>query len=123
MESDRIKRGRISLDRALAYLEEARKVSDAEPLEEVVRRINRGFAHLWLGDDCVGVTEFTPMSLHIWLAGGDLKELLDMLPDVESFARFHGVNRVEFGGRKGWFRLFKRYGYVQEGDEMVKVLS
>lgn len=91
-------------------------------MAEVMKRVAESRAHLWLGVDCAGITEYSPTGLHIQYAGGSLSGLLAMREDVESFARLSGCKRVELAGRKGWFRLFRRFGYVQEGDEMVKAL-
>lgn len=91
-------------------------------VDEVITRIQQGTAHLWTAETATGVTEYDGKDLHIWLAGGKLSGLLAMLPSVESFARVSACNRVILGGRKGWRRVFLRFGYEPQGNDMVKVL-
>lgn len=98
-------------------------MGQAEPIEEIQRRVLEGTAHLWPGDGCAGVTEYIPgPALHIWLAGGSLKGLLAMRESVEAFARASGCKWVELDGRRGWARVFDRFGYSRDGTRMVKAL-
>lgn len=48
---------------------------------------------------------------HIFLAGGDLKELVDMHDDVISMARALGCSRLSLAGRPGWERALKAHGW------------
>jgi len=106
-------------DHALRYLPE----NDVIPLEEARALILGARAQLWCGEACAGVTEVTADSrLHILLAGGSLPELLAMRPDVEAFARAMGCRAVFLSGRKGWRRIFPRFGYAFDGEDMVKKL-
>jgi hypothetical protein len=103
---------------ALQYLPE----SDIAPLSLVHERILQNRAQLWLGDGCAGVTEVSDDNrLHIWTAGGSMKGLLDMLESVEWTALLTGCKGVFLGGRKGWRRVFAKYGYAFDGEDMVKL--
>ena len=89
--------------------------------DEVYQRLIDGGAVLWSGPECAAVTEITDEGLlHIWLAGGKIQQLITMLTGAEAAAREMECKGVELSGRKGWQRLFKRYGYAFDGDRMVK---
>lgn len=104
-------------DHALRFLPE----NDLIPLAEAKTLILGGRAQLWCGDGCAGVTEVAPDSrLHILLAGGAMPGLLAMLPSVEAFARAMGCRAVYLGGRRGWRRVFAKFGYAQQGEDMEK---
>ena len=93
------------------------------PLEEAKALVLSERAQLWCGDDCAGVTEVTDdHRLHLMLAGGAMDGLLAMRPDVEAFARAMGCTAIYLGGRRGWRRVFKQFGYAFDGEDMVKTL-
>ena len=105
---------------ALRFLPE----NDVIPLEQAKALILSERAHLWCGEDCAGVTEVSGDGrLHILLAGGSMAGLLAMRPDVEAFARALGCRCVYLSGRTGWRRIFPRFGYAFDGEDMVKDLS
>jgi len=45
----------------------------------------------------------------IWLAGGDLDELMDAEISIAHWAKIHGCDGMEIVGRKGWSRQLKDY--------------
>ncbi len=107
-------------DYALRFLPQ----NDVAPLGEVRGLILDGRAQLWCGEACAGVTEIGGDNrLHILLAGGSLAGLLAMRPDVEAFARAMGCRAVYLSGRRGWRRVFPRFGYAFDGEDMVKDLQ
>lgn len=92
-----------------------------DAVEEIKARILDGTAHLWPGKGCAGVTEYTPDGgLHIWVAGGSLRGLLDMREAVERFGAVSGCKWIELDGRRGWSRVFSRFGYERDGTRMFK---
>lgn len=85
-----------------------------------------GRAQLWMGEAAALVTQCVVDGrgpcLHVWLAGGELEDILAMRPGVEAWARARGFERVTINGRRGWSRVLRRYGYAQVGDELVRRL-
>ena len=85
-----------------------------------------GRAQLWAGEAAAMVTQCVVdergRCLHVWLAGGDLEEILAMRPGVEAWARAHGCGRVTINGRRGWSRVLRRHGYARVGDELERRL-
>lgn len=97
--------------------------NDLIPVGEARALILSGQAQLWCGEGCAGITEIAPDGrLHILLAGGSLSGLLAMRADVEAFGRAMGCRCVYLSGRRGWRRIFPRFGYAFDGEDMVKEL-
>ncbi len=85
-------------------------------IEDVARLVAQGRAHFWPGARCAVVTEFYDYpklrACNFWLLGGDLKELLTLLPAIEAWARSRGCARMLGGGpRAGWGRVLAPRGY------------
>lgn len=110
----------MSLASAEALLSPA--LTDGDRWDDVLARLYENTAQLWLGDDCAMVTEIWGDCLHVWLAGGRLKGILDLRPRVEGTARFWGLKRITIAGRPGWDRVLKRMGYARNGEELEKRL-
>ena len=73
-------------------------------IDDVARLVGQGRAQFWPGARCAVVTEFYHYpklrACNFWLLGGDLAELLDMLPAIEAWARGQGCRRMLGGGQK-----------------------
>ncbi len=106
-------------EHALCFLPENALI----PLAQAKALVLNGQAQLWCGEACAGITEVSPDNrLHILLAGGSLNGLMAMREDVEAFARAMGCRAVFLSGRPGWRRIFLRFGYAFDGEDMVKPL-
>jgi hypothetical protein len=83
-------------------------------------------AQLWQGDGGSLVTQLIDSSdgkcVHCWLGGGDMEALLAMRAGIEAWGRMQGCRFASINGRKGWDRIFRRYGYQRIGGELVKSL-
>jgi hypothetical protein len=95
-------------------------------LEDVKAAVERGEARLWGWPNSAVVTELQNWPrgrfLLIWLAGGALDELRDvMLPQVEDYGREQGCDRVYVIGRSGWAKALP--GYRQVAVSVAKELS
>lgn len=92
-------------------------------LADVSSAIMEGRALLWPGKRSVAVTtEYHGKEFVLWLAGGELGELLQMEAAAERYARERGFQRmVVEDGRDGWGRALTRSGY-RPVRQMVKDL-
>ncbi len=45
---------------------------------------------------------------------GSLREITDLIPDVENYVRGHGYSRLVAVGRKGWKRVLEANGFKTE---------
>lgn len=96
-------------------------------LIDVRRLVDSGEAQLWAGTRSAMVTllEDDPCErrLLIWLAGGDLDELVGSLrPRAEAWARLAACRRVLVIGRPGWERALKSEGYAPLARIVAKEL-
>ena len=96
-------------------------------LEDVWAMVDAGEAQAWPGDHAAMVTliEDEPRArrLLIWLAGGDLEELVgDLRPRAEAWARMNGCQRVLIVGRPGWERALAPMGYAPLARIIAKEL-
>jgi hypothetical protein len=82
---------------------------------DVWAEIAAGECQFWPGERSAMVTHILdfPRSrgLHFWLCGGDLSELLDMLPQIEAWGHAQGCTKFTTAGRPGWQRVLKAHGY------------
>lgn len=109
------------LQAALAHAGETHELSDVRVLVEA------GDAQLWVGARAAMVTviEDDPRErrLLIWLAGGDLEELVRGLrPAAEAWARGQGCRRALIIGRAGWERALAPEGYAPLARIIAKEL-
>jgi len=74
------------------------------------REVAAGRAWFVPGENCAAVVQITK-DANFWLGGGDLAEMLRRCPDVESWAREQGCERMTLIGRKGWERVLRPRGY------------
>lgn len=83
-------------------------------------------AQVWIGERSAFVTHLISdgegSSIHVWLAGGSLKELLRMRPGIEAWARGLGCRFASIDGRPGWTRVLGPEGYTMAGKELRKTL-
>jgi hypothetical protein len=109
------------LDAALAH------AGRTHGLEDVRRMIEAGEAQLWAvgGAAMVTLVEDDPRErrLLIWLAGGGLAELAEvLLPQAERWAKAQGCRRLLVIGRAGWERALKPKGYAPLARLIAKEL-
>jgi hypothetical protein len=91
---------------------------------DVVVRLLEGSAQLWLGEASAMITEVVrePRTLHVWLAGGDLEEVVSFTPGIAAWGRMMGCKSATIDGRKGWLRALRRLGFRPDGDLLRKAL-
>jgi hypothetical protein len=100
-----------------ALLEPALDPGQSFTWDDVIERLKADRAQLWTGERCAMITELhTDQSAHVWLAGGSLTGLLDLMPECIETARFWGVKRITIKGRKGWDRALRQHGFRRAGD-------
>jgi hypothetical protein len=56
-----------------------------------------------------------------WLAGGNLGEIVEVIPLLETWLQSEGCKRVTLTGRKGWMKALPTYKHT--GIIMVKDLT
>lgn len=86
-------------------------------LEDVWRSVREGRMQFWPAERAAAVTEIVVYprlkTLHIFLAGGDMDQIVDMDASATEFARLNGCAKVTIAGRKGWARVLRDNGYAE----------
>jgi hypothetical protein len=95
-------------------------------IDDVAREIAQQSVQFWPGRACAVVTRVhsfsTGKACQVWLAGGDMAELLSLQPGLEAWARLMGCTEVLIDGRKGWERAMKSSGYELQAISLRKAL-
>ncbi|HZH26793.1 MAG TPA: hypothetical protein VEY95_06370 [Azospirillaceae bacterium] len=81
---------------------------DTHTLDDVRAQVERGEAQFWPGRTAVLVTELVDYprlkACRVWLGGGELEEIKEMVRSVAVWAKAQGCARLEVLGRPGWVR-------------------
>jgi hypothetical protein len=96
-------------------------------LDDVRETIARGDGQLWAGADCALVTTIetspTRKTLLLWLAGGDISELInEWRAEAESWGREMGCTMSMVIGRRGWVKALQPHGYAPQACILTKDL-
>jgi hypothetical protein len=87
-------------------------------IEDVERSIEAGNMQFWPGKACAAVTEVAvyPQSKHLMivLAGGNMEEIISMIPSFKWFGAAHGCTKLVEAGRPGWERVLRSRGWKRE---------
>lgn len=104
-----IEQYREMIDSALAYS------GGTHTFEDVVDLVASGRAQLWPAERGVAVTEIIVYPrkrvLHIFLAAGEMDQLLDMIESAEQWGRTQGCTSLTMSGRMGWQRVLNKQGF------------
>lgn len=109
------------------YIEDALEYAKGtHTLADIWQGIVNGSFQFWPGDKSAVVTEIQiyPQRkvMHIFLAGGDLDELLEMEKSVRAYAQTIGCNSMSISGRRGWVRIFQSDGWQEVCTTISKEL-
>ena len=109
------------------YIEDALEYTKGtHTLDDIWNGVVRGDFQFWPGDKSAIITEIQiyPQTkvMHIFLAGGDLEELLEMEKSVRAYAQTIGCNSMSISGRRGWVRIFERDGWKEICTTIAKEL-
>lgn len=84
-----------------------------------------GRAQLWAGERCAMVTTLLAedeRKIVAWLTGGDLREVVQLVPGISAWARSQGAQAAWVYGRKGWGRVLEKVGFVAVSGGLRKAL-
>lgn len=116
----------LEFRRLQSHIEAALEYSQGtHTADDVLEQISTGELQLWPGQNSVVVTQIITFPrkkvLHIFLAGGNQKELKEMDPYVVQWAKDQGCTALTFTGRLGWSRSEMRdIGFKQTHVMMSK---
>lgn len=106
------------LDRCREWIESALEYSGGTHLyADIVDSVLGGSMQLWAGEKGCAVTEIIVYPrkkvLHVFLAGGEMEQIIDFQTSAEEFARINGCNALTLAGRKGWSRVLTKHGWSE----------
>lgn len=97
-------------ERCKAWIEAAlHRGGDMHTLDSIKEDIEEGRKEFWPVVDAAVVTQLIGPQLHefnIYLAGGNMERLRDMLPTLEEYGKVQGCKIITIQGRVGWMRTF-----------------
>lgn len=101
-------------DRCKHYIQDALEYSGgSHTIDDVMLSVESGKAQFFPLDKSAIITEIVDYPqkamCRIWLAGGDLDELMDAEKAIAHWAKANGCAGMEIVGRKGWSRQLKDY--------------
>jgi len=104
--------------RCKPWLEAAiERAGGTHTLSDVVQSVVEGKMQFWPAPRGCAVTEIIKYPqkkvLHIFLAGGDMDQILDMDSSAVEFAKMNGCTGISIAGRRGWKRVLKNKGYEE----------
>lgn len=108
------------ISRYRGYIEAALEHGDGGfSFEDIVQAVEDGVFQFWPGVDSVILTEIIEHPrrrvVNIVAAGGNLREIEAMIPQLHQWAKTHGCVEAVFVGRKGWERTFlTRTGWTKD---------
>jgi hypothetical protein len=81
-------------------------------LEDVAMALNKDEMQLWPGINTAIVTEIITYpqkkSIHVFLAAGDMDEVIRILPFIEKHGKMEGCTLMTMTGRKGWEKVMSK---------------
>jgi len=101
------------LDRCRKWLESALEYAGGtHEWSDIVDSVSTGRMQLWPAEKSGAITEILcyprKKVLHVFLAGGDMIELVNMIEDASRWGVSQGCKSITMSGRKGWQRVLNK---------------
>jgi hypothetical protein len=85
---------------------------------DVAAAVSEGRMQAWTAGESLVVTEVLSYpqatALNVFLAVGNLDEVMSLQPEMEAFGREHGCRVMRMEGRKGWRRVLPSHGWKED---------
>lgn len=79
------------------------RLGGTHTLQDVLDQIAKGAMQLWVGDECVAVTEVIrfprKIIISVFLGAGNFRKGIDLQPGIEAFGRGQGATAIQWLGR------------------------
>jgi hypothetical protein len=83
--------------------------------DDVRDMILQGRCQLWHGPNGCAVTEIVvyprKKALHVFLAGGEMAQIIDMMASAEAWGKAQGCDHMTISGRLGWKKVLADHGF------------
>ena len=116
------------LTRCRHWIEAALELSGGtHTFDDIVSAVYAGHMQLWPAERACAVTEIVTFPrrkvLHIFLAGGDMEQIVDMDSSATEFAKANGCSALTIAGRRGWKKVLSDNGYVESFTTLTKEID
>ena len=113
------------LHRCRGWIEDALQYSGGTHVfEDVARSVLSGQMQLWPAQRGCAVTEIVVYPrkkvLHVFLAGGEMDQLIEMIDSAASWGRAQGCSGMTMAGRHGWAKVLSKHGWSSVMTVMEK---
>jgi hypothetical protein len=117
----------VNVEKCKEWIEAALEYSGGtHTIEDVEDAIRSGRMQLWPAERACAVTEIVVYPrktvLHVFLGGGDMDQLFDMIDDAAAWGKRQGCTSMSLSGRMGWQRAMKPLGWEPKMVVMEKEL-
>lgn len=113
----------VKMDDVRKYIEPALEYSGGtHEWLDIVRGVHDFRMQLWANDKAAAITEIIDFPqkrvLNVFLAGGDMEHLMDMLDSAKAWGKGEGCSEIIMSGRKGWLRVLDKQGWSDKFSVM-----
>ena len=95
--------------------------------DDIVSAVYAGQMQFWPAENSCAVTEIVTFPrrkvLHIFLAGGEMQEIVDMDGPAADFAKANGCTAMTIAGRRGWKKVLSERGYEELNTALIKEIN
>lgn len=95
--------------------------------QDIVEGVTSRKYQFWPGERSCMITEVLGYphrrGVHVFLAGGDLEEILDMEKSLSVWAKTVGADHMSLTGRKGWVKALKDAGWGHPMTVLTKEID
>lgn len=95
--------------------------------DDIVGAVYAGQMQFWPAESACAVTEIVNFPrrkvLHIFLAGGEMQEIVDMDGPAADFAKANGCTAMTIAGRRGWKKILAEKGYEESYTALIKEIN
>jgi len=96
-------------------------------VEDILQGIRENRFQFWAAEKAMFVTEILTYpnfkTIHSFLIGGDLDQVMEMRESIEEFGKRIGCKFSTGNGRRGWVRVMEQHGYTLDTYCISKNLS
>ncbi len=116
------------LTRCRSWIESALEYSGGtHTFDDIVAGVYSGHMQFWPADKGCAITEIITFPrkkvLHVFLAAGEMNQIVDMDDSAEKFAIANGCSAMSIAGRRGWKKVLAEKGYEESFTTLTKEIK
>lgn len=85
---------------------------------DIVEGIHSTRMQLWANERAAAITEIVKFPrktvLNVFLAGGELGQVMEMLESAKEWGRLQGCDTISMSGRRGWLKPLGAVGWSED---------